>query len=141
MGISTPALTFAPCPALPWCSYQRTCPVRYKSCQKGAGSHGTVHVCVGHAGAQFYDNGAPVQPQWVAFEVSLPPGRPRHPNPRCCVQGMHGAAVLLGAAACHIWWGVTSCGDLDDMSVGVPCMRRPHPCINDLYQQGCPDDE
>ena len=30
---------------------------------------GPVHVCLGHAGADFYDNGYPELPEWVAYEA------------------------------------------------------------------------
>lgn len=62
-----------PCPAAPAtlrCSYQRTCPVLAQRCRPHTGlGGGVVHLCVGHAGAQWYDNGFVARPDWVAFEV------------------------------------------------------------------------
>ncbi|KAL4458159.1 hypothetical protein ABPG75_013024 [Micractinium tetrahymenae] len=53
-------------------SYQRTCPVMAQRCQPHTGpGGGVVHLCVGHAGAQWYDNGFVPRPDWVAYENQL----------------------------------------------------------------------
>lgn len=65
-----PAVTGAYCTSSACCSYQRTCPVAAQLCQPRTGpGGGVVHLCVGHAGAQWYDNGFVPRPDWVAYEV------------------------------------------------------------------------
>ena len=59
--------TLLPSPAAS-CSYQRTCSVHAGACHPGR-SRGTVHLCVGNAGADFYDNGFAQQPAWIEHEV------------------------------------------------------------------------
>lgn len=59
-------------------SYQRTCPVLAQRCQPRTGpGGGVVHLCVGHAGAQWYDNGFVPRPGWVAYENQLIHGHAR----------------------------------------------------------------
>ena len=45
-------------------------------CQPGR-ARGTVHVCVGHAGAAFYDNGADPRPAWIEHEAQTTHGHAR----------------------------------------------------------------
>lgn len=66
-------------PRLPACplaprSYQRTCSVHNGTCHPGR-TRGTVHLCVGNAGADFYDNGFQQRPAWVEHEVGAGAGR------------------------------------------------------------------
>jgi hypothetical protein len=64
-----PAKLLPDCRAI--CSYQRTCPVYKNTCQdqSSSGRLGIVHLCVGNAGAQFYNNGFPETPNWIMHEV------------------------------------------------------------------------
>ncbi|KAL4435011.1 hypothetical protein ABPG77_003836 [Micractinium sp. CCAP 211/92] len=59
-------------------SYQRTCPVLAQRCRPHTGlGGGVVHLCVGHAGAQWYDNGFVARPDWVAYENQVIHGHAR----------------------------------------------------------------
>ncbi|KAL4852697.1 putative dolichyl pyrophosphate Man9GlcNAc2 alpha-1 [Chlorella vulgaris] len=60
-------------------SYQRTCPVYKNTCQdqSSSGRRGIVHLCVGNAGAQFYNNGFPETPNWIMHEAQLTHGYAR----------------------------------------------------------------
>jgi acid phosphatase type 7 len=48
-------------------SYQRTCPVFHKKCRHDKHGHrdAPVHVCIGNAGADFYDNPMDPTPKWA----------------------------------------------------------------------------
>lgn len=71
-----PAMQLLACPSdglllpsrAPARSYQRTCSVHAGACHPGR-SRGTVHLCVGNAGAGFYDNGFAQRPAWIEHEV------------------------------------------------------------------------
>lgn len=91
-------------------SYQRTCPVLGGECQAGR-ARGTVHVCVGNAGAAFYDNGADPRPAWVEFEA----------------QTTHGYARLaVGAGRFAIEAVDSRTGRVVDSAVLTPRRRGPH---------------
>lgn len=62
--------------------------MRSGACHPGR-ARGTVHLCVGNAGAGFYDNGFQERPAWVEHEVGA------------------GAGVTFGAGEAGEWVGAT----------------------------------
>ena len=64
-----------PCPCR--ARSQRTCPVYQQACQPAGSGRGTVHLCIGNAGAQPYDNGFLQRPAWIAQEAQTTHGYSR----------------------------------------------------------------
>jgi hypothetical protein len=90
-------------------SYQRTCSVHGGVCHLGR-ARGTVHLCVGNAGADFYDNGFQQRPAWVEHEA----------------QTTHGYARLhVNATAFHIQAVDSSTGQVFDEAVLAPRQQDP----------------
>lgn len=71
-------------------------------CQPRTGpGGGVVHLCVGHAGAQWYDNGFVPRPGWVAYEVGGAGwGAPQHPAGLNSSKGTCAVLQLLSTCAC-----------------------------------------
>lgn len=85
-------------------SYQRTCSVHGGTCYPER-MRGTVHLCVGNAGADFYNNGFQQRPAWVEHEA----------------QTTHGYARLhINATAFHIQAVDSTTGQVFDEAVLAP---------------------